>query len=456
MKKFLIAFVLIFICINSTLLTTGYAENNDPPKNVILMIGDGMGIGQLEIARLFEYGKNGRLFIETMPNVALVHTYSANNIVTDSAAGGTALAIGEKTNNESIGLSANGEEKESILDQFKKHGKKVGVVTTSTVTDATPGAFTGSVENRWSGQASIARQQLESGIDVILGGGSKYFTPQHQDGVDLVNRFKEKGYTYITNKRELRETKGEKLLGLFNSSYLEFVVDKEKVKNLEPSLLDMTHKAVDTLSASDNGFFLMVEAGRIDHASHASDITGVWRETIEFDQTVKYAVNWAKQEQDTLVIVVADHETMGISAPETIDIKGLKQVKVSPYFMSQKLKKADETDEYTDEDIKQVFMEYANINLSDEEVKEFKNDIKNTDGKVYESYRVSWEIGRRIAKHYHAGIINGTVQSLSSTGGHTGNMVPIFTYGKSAEKFEGILDNTDIPKMIAEIMGYEM
>ena len=275
------------------MLTTGYAENNDPPKNVILMIGDGMGIGQLEIARLFEYGKNGRLFIETMPNVALVHTYSANNIVTDSAAGGTALAIGEKTNNESIGLSANGEEKESILDQFKKHGKKVGVVTTSTVTDATPGAFTGSVENRWSGQASIARQQLESGIDVILGGGSKYFTPQHQDGIDLVNRFKEKGYTYITNKRELRETKGEKLLGLFNSSYLEFVVDKEKVKNLEPSLLDMTHKAVDTLSASDNGFFLMVEAGRIDHASHASDITGVWRETIEFDQTVKYAVNWA-------------------------------------------------------------------------------------------------------------------------------------------------------------------
>ena len=151
-----------------------------PPKNVIVMVGDGMGIGQLEVARLMEYGKDGRLNMESLDNVALMHTYSANNTVTDSAAAGTAIATGTKTNNESIGVDENGNEVKSMLDAFQARGKKVGVISTNTVTDATPAAFTASVANRWSGQAEVARQMLENEYDVLLGGGGDYFAPKNR------------------------------------------------------------------------------------------------------------------------------------------------------------------------------------------------------------------------------------------------------------------------------------
>ncbi|WP_066173972.1 alkaline phosphatase [Bacillus marinisedimentorum] len=421
------------------------------PKNVIVMVGDGMGLGQIEVARMMEYGKEGTLNMEKLENVALMRTYSANNFVTDSAAAGTAIATGTKTNNESIGVDADGNEVDSILDLFKANGKKVGVISTNTVTDATPAAFTASVANRWSGQEEIARQMLANEYDVLLGGGANYFSPRKQEGVDLVQEYEQKGYTIATDRDELMQAgTPDKLLGLFNSSYMNYKLDKDEMNSNEPTLNEMTDKALDVLSQDKDGFFLMVEGARIDHAAHAADMAGVWKETIEFDNTVKDVVNWAKQRKDTLVVVLADHETMGISAVEPMNIEALKEIEVSPEYMAAQLVEDDATGAFTEESVKEIFAEYANISLTNEQVAKFNENVKDSDGKVYAAYRVGWEIGSVIADHYEAGVVDREVREQSSTGGHTGNMVPVFATGAGSLIFEGVLDNTEIAQLIAD------
>lgn len=431
-----------------------HQKNTKGPQNVILLIGDGMGMGQIEIARKLEYGKDGRLFMESLPHTALVHTESANNLVTDSAAGGTALATGRKTNNGMIGVTPDGKEADSILDLFKKNGKKAGIISTNTITDATPAAFTASVSNRWSGQDEIARQQLESGVDVLLGGGRAYFKPEKQSGRDLLKEAKQKGYAYAVNREELLSAKGSKLLGLFNEGYMNFKSDRQILESKEPSLKEMTEKAIDILSKGEQGFFLMAEGARIDHASHAGDITGIWKETIEFDEAVKFAVEWAQKDKETLVLIVADHETMGISASEPLDIQHLKEVKASPQYMASQLAKDENRGIYRSESVKNVLKKYANIDLTEMEIESFNRKLQNTDSQVYPQSLAAWEIGSLIAEKYHGGILTGTVRALSSTGGHTGNMIPLFAYGNGSEAFTGVLENTDIPKKIAGLMDY--
>lgn len=462
MKKSLLVFLSIslgfFLSVQTMVEKPALSkEQKDKPKNVILLIGDGMGVGQMEIARLFEHGPNGRLFIETLPYTAIVHTSSSNNRVTDSAAGGTALAIGQKTNNGMIGITPNGKNEESILDIFKKDGKKTAVITTNSVTDATPASFTASVNNRWGDQEEIAKQQLSNKVDIIMGGGKKYFTHTDKRGIDLIDAYKNSGYTYISTADQLAKTNSDKILGLFGETHLNFQLDRKYQKTTaEPSLQEMTKKALDVLSKDEKGFFAMVEGGRIDHASHSSDITGIWKETIAFDEVVKYCVEWANKRKDTLVVVAADHETMGVSATEAMDIKALKTISASPHFMAQQLIKKKSSDNYTEKSIRKVFNDYAAIDLTKEELAQLQTNQMPKKGQVYREQQIDWKIGTIIANHYHAGILQPQVQQLSSTGGHTSNMIVVFSFGIGAEEFHGVLDNTDIPKKIASIMGYSL
>ncbi|MCL7746863.1 alkaline phosphatase [Halalkalibacter alkaliphilus] len=430
------------------------------PKNVIVMIGDGMGFGQMEIARLFEHGKEGELFMETLPNVALSRTYSANNNVTDSAAAGTALANGEKTNNGMLGVSPDGEELTSLIDIFKEQGKTVGIVSTNTVTDATPAGFVAKVPDR-AGQDEIARQIFEGRYDIALGGGERFFQPDAQDGTDLIASFEEEGYDIVRNKDELNNyepTADSKLLGLFHPSFMNYVSDREVKDSEEPTLVEMSQKAIEAASQNDDGFFLMLEGARIDHASHAADFVGIWRETIEFDNAVEYAVNWSKEDGETLVVVLADHETMGIAATEVMDMEALKEVGVSPEYISQQLELDEDTGNFTADSIRDVFAEYANIDLTDDEISQFQENVWDNDdpeGRLILEHEIGWEVGSIIAHHYRGGVIDRQVREESATGGHTGEMVPVFTVGVGAEKFNGVLDNTEIPRMIAEISGFE-
>ncbi|MEH7345483.1 alkaline phosphatase [Bacillus sp. JJ1532] len=464
MRKNIFSLFLTIIVIGLSFHSNSYAgrsehpivrEIDSAPKNVIFLIGDGMGIGQIEVARQMEYGKEGRLFLESLPFVSLVHTSSYNNAVTDSAAGGTALAIGKKTNNGMIGVTANGHESDSILDVFKNHGKKTGVISTNTVTDATPAAFTASVKNRWTGQDEIAHQQLKNEVDVLLGGGADFFRADHQNGRDLIKEAIHEGYTFVSNRDELLAAKGMRMLGLFNPSYMSFKLDRKFLTSQEPSLKEMTEKAIEFLAKEEKGFFLMSEGARIDHASHAADLTSVWKEVIEFDDAVKYAVNWARKEGNTLVLVVADHETMGISATEPLNIEGLKEVKATPEYMVSKFIRKTNSLEFEPNSVQNTVKKYANIELTANEITQLNDRVRNVQGVVYPQHQAAWVLGSIIAKHYHAGIVDSSIRSISSTGGHTANPVPLFAFGKGAEVFNGVLDNTDIPKKIAELMGYE-
>ncbi|MEK4200663.1 alkaline phosphatase [Cytobacillus sp. FSL K6-0265] len=433
----------LFLLINTSSVT---AEGNKP-TNMIYMIGDGMGVGQLEIARELEKGKEGQLFLTSLPFSALVQTYSANRVVTDSAAAGTALATGNKTNNEMIGVTPDGKEVKSILDLFKEQEKKTGIISTNAITDATPAAFTASVLNRWADQADIAQQQLTLSPDVMLGGGDVFYGPA------LLEKAKELGYTIVRNRHDLLSNQeGDKLLGLFAPYHLSFKIDRKYTDGNEPSLSEMTKTALQRLDNA-NGFFLMVEGARIDHAAHSADIASVWRETVEFDEAVKTAVEWAQNRSDTLIVVVADHETMGISATEPLKRKMIKKMQASPEYVLSQTKKGEDGNFITSHLVDNLF-KYTGIVLTAEEGEQLNVRLMNARGKVYKKNKAAWELGSFISERYNTGIVNQHIRGMSSAGGHTANPVPLFAYGAGAEHFHGMLDNTDIPKKMAELMDY--
>jgi len=421
-------------------------------KNVILMVGDGLGIGQIDMTRYMAGGKDHELELMKLPNIGLMMTSSTEG-VTDSAAAGTAMATGHKVYNGAVGMNKNGAELDSVLDFAEVRNKATGIISTNTVTDATPAAFTASVKDRGMG-GEIAKQILNNDVEVVLGGGREDFM-EEEAGEDLIAKAKKMGYQYVSDKQQLERVipMNGKVLGLFNNSYMNYIQDRDEVDSQEPSLLEMTTKAIDVLSEDEDGFFLMAEGARIDHASHAADVPGVVAETLDFDASVKYAVDWAKENGDTMVVVVADHETLGFSVTEPINKEALMDIKVSPEYMAGKLEETEAGNAYTIDSIQRVFKEYANISLTEAEAREFNSNIVNEDdGSLYYQYKVGWQIGSVIAEKYNVGVLSADIRAKSSTGGHTLNSVPIFAFGPETESFNSMIHNTEFAEILFESM----
>ena len=411
-------------------------------KNMIVLIGDGLGQGQIDLTRYMAEGKDAELELMQLPNVGLMMTSSTQG-VPDSAAAGTAMATGHKTDNGMVGMSPTGAELDSILDYAEVRNKATGIISTNKVTDATPAAFSVSAKSR-DDEGAIAKAILNNDVEVVLGGGADEFTKETA-GEDVVAMAEEMGYEHVTNESELMNAKApnNKLLGLFNPSYMNYKLDRDNVNSNEPSLKEMTKKAIEVLSRDEDGFFLMSEGARIDHAAHAADVHGVVAETLEFDETVEYAVEWAKKNGNTMVVVVADHETLGFSVTEPINKEALMDIEVSPEYMAAQMKEKANEPGMTIESIKNVFAEYADIEMTTQEAKEFNESIINNEGNMYYTYMIGWEIGSVIAKEYNAGVLTSEIRAKSSTGGHTLNSVPIFAYGPESEAFNDVLDNTE-------------
>lgn len=280
-------------------------------KNVILMIGDGMGVVQVQLARLSLPDKSQGLHMDSMPHSAFVRTSSANSIVTDSAAAATALATGFKTNNGMVGVLPNGKVVPNIREAAAGIGKATGLVTTTTITHATPAGFGAHVSKRGD-EADVAVQYIQKKIDVLFGGGRQFFIPEtaegskRKDGRDLIAEAKKIGYSVIGSREELLSVRPGKVIGLFQMGAL--TTDPP-----EPTLAELTRKALELLSADRDGFFLMVEGGQIDWACHANDVAKAVKQTLDFDAAVGEALQFASKRKDTLVIVTADHETGGLS-----------------------------------------------------------------------------------------------------------------------------------------------
>ncbi len=280
------------------------SSNSTTNKSIILMIGDGMGFEHLKLARWVELGKDNRFPLEQLPMQLNVTTRSADNLITDSAAAATAIATGNKTNNGMLSISPLSEILETILEISYKLGKSTGIVTTTEITHATPAAFMTHVQSR-SDTTEISRQIAEnSTVNVLFGGGSNYFSTSQLIQLDA------RGYDVVSNRSELMETDSDNLIGLFAPSHLPYEIDREQ--EVIPSLAEMTMKAIEILSQDPDGFFLMVEGGRIDHACHANDEINMALETIEFTHAVDMAISFSKEHNDVLLLVTADHETGGL------------------------------------------------------------------------------------------------------------------------------------------------
>lgn len=299
------------------------AQQPSQPKNVILLIGDGMGVGQIEAAGIFAHGKTGSLFMESLPFSAQVVTCPAYSVspgasatqpapVTDSAAAATALATGQKVSNSVLSLAIPGDGKPltSVLEQFAAKGKSTGLVTSSYLLDATPAAFAAHVKERTMAQ-EIAADFLRLRPNVLLGGG-------HKDALKA-DKAAEAGFLVAKDREELAALEAPAdghVLGLFGVGPMCFEYDYQTKARRDydryPHLDEMALWALAQLSKNPKGFFVMIESGCIDKACHSSMLPQAIGETLEFDKTIKLVVDWAAGRDDTLIIVVADHETGGL------------------------------------------------------------------------------------------------------------------------------------------------
>ena len=278
-------------------------------KNVIFMIGDGMGlphITALSIDQNYE-----PLQIERASYIGIQKTYSANNRITDSSAAGTALATGEKTNNGIIGMSPDGRELESVLKVAQRDGKATGIVVTYTPTDATPAAFVAHTSNRRS-YFDTALQYVSSGVDVIAGSTPGYFNDR-PDGRDLIAEMQASGYTFAPDKQSFLNADAAPVLALLPYEDIPYVA-LDSLGTRGDYLTEATLKAIDLLEdVNDNGFFLMVESSFIDWAAHDNTIEGIIAEMRDFDRAVGAVFDYADAHPGTLVIVTGDHETGGLT-----------------------------------------------------------------------------------------------------------------------------------------------
>lgn len=315
------------------------------PKRVIFFLGDGLGMATQTAARIYSVGEDGDLAMDTLPETAFIKTHSNDAQVTDSAPSMSAYMTGVKANNEVIAMTANttayaptadytttvvvgnGQPVTTLLELAKGAGWGTGVVTTTRVTHATPASTYAHVPHR-DAEADIAAQlvpggtgfnaKLGDGVDVVFGGGKQFFLPKasggkRADARDLTAELKAKGYSFAGTRTEfdaIDPASASKAVGLFTSSHMSYDFDRDAAK--EPSLAEMTVKAIRLLEKNPKGYFLMVEGGRIDHALHETTARKALQDTVAFDQAIKAALDQVKKSDgtlaNTLIVVTADHD----------------------------------------------------------------------------------------------------------------------------------------------------
>ncbi len=277
--------------------------SKERPKNIILMIGDGMGLTQITAGSI---AKKDGLALEKFRHIGLVRTYARKKLVTDSAAGATAMATGEKTYNGAISMSVKQEKLKTIVQYAEEVGIATGILTTTHVTHATPACFFSHQPTRSNVNELVAADFMLSDIEVLMGGGWDYFGAR-KDGRDLVKEASDKGYFVVKTLGEMGEYCPKKLICLpwagLPPSY------KERGNFLQLA----TKKALGVLSAYPDGFFLVIEGGQIDLGGHAKNSDYIIGEMLDFDLAVTEALAFAEKDGNTLVVVTADHETGGYS-----------------------------------------------------------------------------------------------------------------------------------------------
>lgn len=496
-------------------------------KNVIFMIGDGMGLQQVSQAVLYRQlrkTEDPELALEKLMKEhvsGLMRTSSFGEIVTDSAAAATAMACGQKVLNESVGLDPNGYPCETVLEKAAKLGKATGLVSTTRITHATPAGFAGHQAFR-DMESEIADDMIEKhDIDVLLSGGISFLIPKYKDeaskepmkasdlpecsGLDasidgksrredqknLITEASAKGMVFICKNEQLEQLNvgpNTKVLGLFGASVFPMIQERRQIPTI-PTLAVLTQKALDILDKKKNGFFVMIEGGLIDYAGHDNDAGTMLQETLDFDASVRVAMDYVDKHPDTLLIVTADHETGGFgfaygkspgyeatltsgvhyhkpydfAAFEKFDLlanqkKSFRAIldpivkklypkevdaKTPPYTMEMAVQnllaevKANTAYQMTPEQAQAILARKPGA--SDAEPEDF------ADFYVHSSIHPDM-MGRQVASQNHA---------VWAAGTHTSTPVVVMAMGapRYAERVKGFIDNTDIAKIIDDALN---
>ncbi|WP_066186160.1 MULTISPECIES: alkaline phosphatase [Gracilibacillus] len=406
-------------------------EENGKAENIIYMIPDGFNA---DYATNYRYFKGEEAVWD--PHLqGMFSTHSADSNITDSAAAGTAMSTGVKTNNGTIGIDPEGNTQQTILEASKDQGMSTGLVATSTITHATPAAFGAHVDDR-NNETEIARQLIDNEIDVLLGGGKNNFLPESEGGnqeeAHVLQQAEEQGYQLVENRNQLMEAdidvNNERMLGLFADEALSPELHRDTEE--EPSLAEMTQISIDTLKKDEDGFFLMVEGSQIDWAGHDNDAAWAMTDVAAFEAAVQAAIDFAEKDGNTLVVVGGDHETGGMTAGAngsgTANPELLQSVTATGENIAAELNE-DRSN------ASEVVNQYSGMELSEEEVQSIQ---EAEDPKM---------------------AINAVISSKANVGwtstNHTGVDLPLYAYGPGADQFTGFHDNTDLPKIIAKAIG---
>lgn len=409
-------------------------------KNVIFLIGDGMGTSYTSAYRYLK-DDPATPYVELtefdpyLVGQQMTYPEDKKESITDSASAATAMSSGIKTFNNAIAVDNDKSRVKTVLEAAKEAGKSTGLVATSEITHATPAAFGAHNESRKNMDAIAddyynERINGKHTIDVLLGGGKSNFV---RSDVNLTDSFKQDGFSYVTTKEDLLKDDNDQVLGLFADGGLPKMIDRT---DAVPSLADMTTAAIDRLNQNDKGFFLMVEGSQIDWAGHANDIVGAMSEMEDFEQAFKAAIDFAKADGQTLVITTADHSTGGFSiganGSYNWSTDAIKAAKRTPEFLAGKI--ADGADV---ENTLKMYIDQTLLPLTTEEIA----SVKAAGNKAAD---IETAIKAIFDKHSFTGW---------TTGGHTGEDVPVYAFGPLKERFSGLKDNTDHAKNLFEILN---
>jgi alkaline phosphatase len=415
-------------------------------KSIILMIGDGMGPSQFGAAWLYSNRVLGRelRMVEVMKSgrTAYMANDALDAIVTESAAAATQIATGVRVKMKAVGMAPDGKTPlKTILELAKEKGMSTGLVTTSGITDATPAAFASHVTHR-SDEISVASQELQVGVDVLMGGRKQFFLPEaaggkRTDGRDLMDEARKEGYAVVGTADELQQANGGKLLGLFNMGDMAFEIDRSKTA--EPSLAEMAAKALEVLAKNPKGFFVMIEGGRIDHAAHRNDAAATIRDTLAFDEAVGVALEFQRRNPDTLLIVTADHETGGMALfgqgkhskdYVTAGLSVIQKAQASFDVIVGEFGKNPTPDK-----IREVVKKHLAIEITVEEAKVVANDtIRKLDPKNFSSATL----------HSLAFVLRPYLRVGWATQTHTASPLFAFGSGPGSEELVGFRHNTEL------------
>ena len=413
--------LLTLLCVTSGV----YAES--APKNVIYMIGDGMGPAYTTAYRYFKDDPatkeiEGTVFDTILKGMA--HTYPDDHTyVTDSAAGATALSSGHKSYNGAIAVDTDKKSVKTMLEIAKERGMTTALVATSQINHATPASFAAHNESR-NNYDDIANDYIDNKIvgklpvDLMLGGGTQYFI---RDDRNLVDEFKAAGYQYGDDIKNLGQITKIPAIGLYAPKGLPFALDENPTR-----LTQLTSKALNLLDDQNkNGFFVMIEGSQIDWCGHANDIACAMAEMDDFAKSIEQAKAYVDKNKDTILVITADHSTGGLTLGAHGQYKWetdvVKSIKATAAKLTNKLMKS--------KDLKPVWTANTNIEFTPE------NKIKLEQAK---------KMGEKTLNLAVKSIISDTSFTGWTTGGHTAVDVQVFAYGKGSEQFIGSQNNTDI------------